>query len=447
MLQNSGVHRWSLKKRVTGTIICLCIYRLLACIPLPFIRMDVVTGMDQNNTLALFNLMTGGSMFKMTIGALGVSPYITASIFIHLMSVMSPSLQNLQKSGFIGRRRIQRMTVALSILTSLPTGLMLLQQYQAVGAVSSHEWYVSVVQLGLLIANGVLLSYMGMYIDDHLFGNGLSLILVTGIVSGLPTELGSAFAALNEGKTVVGQIMSDSMFVLLVLGLMLFMCWMLECGVNLPLVGSQKFIDDDEANMIQNVLPLRMLTTNVMPIILASSIFSLPLMLFQTSGEASWVYLFDMTKWFSAQTWWASFGVIIYFALICLFGRYAQLIDLNEVEMSETLRKSGFIIRGLSPGRETESFLKMWMGKLNRFGSIGLCVVALAPIVVGRLFNIPSISLLGTSLILIINIIRDTWNNYKIERHGLEYTQLLPILESKRKGDAFCLLEKARLNG
>ena len=446
-MQTSGIRQWSLKKRVIGTLLCLCIYRLLACIPLPFIRADVITGADHSEALALFNLMTGGSMFKMTIGALGVSPYITASIFIHLMSVLIPSLQNLQKSGFVGRRKVQQMTVILSIFTSLPTGLMLLRQYRAVGAVSSEEWYVPVTQLALLIANGVLLSYMGMHIDEHLFGNGLSLILVTGIVSSLPTEFGSAFAALNEGKTLAGQILSDSMFVLLVLGLMLFMCWMLECGINLPLVGSQKFIDDDEANMIQNVLPLRMLTTNIMPVILASSIFSLPLVFFPASTNASWVYLFDMTKWFSAETWWASVGVIVYFGLICVFGRYSQLIDLNEVEMSETLRKSGFIIRGLTPGRETESFLKMWMGKMNRFGSIGLCVVALSPIVVSKLFHIPSISLLGTSLILIISIIRDTWQNYKIECHGLEYVELLPILESKRKGDAFCLLEKARLNG
>ena len=445
-MQNSGVRRLSLNKRIAGTIVCLCIYRLLACIPLPFIRPEVINGTDQSGTLALFNLMTGGSMFKMTIGALGVSPYITASIFIHLLGVMLPSLQNLQKSGFVGRRKIQQMTVVLSIITSLPTGLMLLQQYRAVGAVSSDEWYVSVIQLVLLIANGVLLSYMGMYIDDHLFGNGLSLILVTGIVSGLPTELWSAFSALNEGKTVGGQILSDSMFVLLILGLMLFMCWMLECGINLPLVGSQKFVDDEESKMIRNVLPLRMLTTNVMPIILASSIFSLPLMWFQTDG-ASWVDLFNMTKWFTGETWWATFGIFIYFGLICLFGRYSQLIDLNEVEISETLRKAGFVIRGLSPGRETEAFLKMWMAKLNRSGSLGLCAVALAPVVVSKLFNIPSMSLLGTSLILIINIVRDTWTNYKIECHGREYTQLLPILESRRKGDAFCLLEKARLNG
>ena len=445
---NVNVGRFSFKKRVVLTIVCLIVYRLLSYIPLPFIRSDFVLASSQNTSFQLFNLVTGGNMFRMSIASLGVSPYITASIFLRLMSVLIPSVAELQKSGYVGQHKLHRLTVIFSAVTSLPHALLLTSQYRMRGALTEDTWYALVIQLVLLIGTGALLSYMGTYISEHLFGDGLSLILVTGILASLPSELGSAFTALNEGKTVFGQIISDTMFILIVGALIFFVCWMLYCGVNLPLVGSQKAVDDNDLINVQNVLPLRMLSTSVMPVIFASSLLSIPSLLFYSSGDGySWTMLFDMNKWFIGDPWWASFGVCIYFILICFFGRYSQMLELNEFEMSEALRTCGFVIRGVGPGRETEVFLKLWMGKLNKYGSIGLCIVAVLPIVIGRIFHIPSISLLGTSLILIIHIIKDMCWRYEVERHGETYLKLLPVLQNARKGEAFCLLEKARLNG
>lgn len=448
MSQGFNAGRMPIKKRIVGTILCLIIYRLLSYIPLPFIRTEYVMNTDQNATWGLFNLITGGNMFRMTVGSLGVSPYITASILVQFIGVLIPSVHELQKSGFVGQKKVKRLTVVFSIFTAFPNALMLTTQYKTNGALTTDVWYATVIQMVLLISCGVFLSYMGMYIDDHLFGNGLSLILVTGIVSSLPSELGSAFISLNDGKTLFGQVISDVMFVLLIGALMLFVCWMLDCGVNLPLAGSQKAIDENDSLAVQNVLPLRMLSTSVMPVIFASSFLSIPNLLFYSSdGGQSWVDLFNMNKWFTSDPWWASFGVIIYFGFIFIFARYSQMIELNEVEIADNLHKAGFVIRGVSPGRETEAFLKLWMGKLNKFGSLGLCAVAIIPVVVSRIFNIPSVSLLGTSLILLIHVIKDTWWSYRVEQHGQEYLKLLPVLCSRRKGEAFCLLEKARLNG
>ena len=448
MLERLNTGRLSIKKRIIGTIACLIIYRLLSHVPLPFIRAEYTMNTNQNSALGLFNLITGGNMFRMTVASLGVSPYITASIFVQLLGVLVPSVQNLQKSGFVGQRKLKRLTVIISMFTSLPNALMLTNQYRLSGALTTDAWYAFVIQVGLLICCGMFLSYMGMYIDDHFFGNGLSLILITGIVSSLPSELGGAFASLNEGKTLFGQIISDVMFVVLVGALILFVCWMLSCGVNLPLAGSQKAVDENDLINVQNVLPLKMLSTSVMPVIFASSVLSIPTLLFYTSaGRDSWVALFDINRWFVAESWWSSFGILIYFMLIFMFSRYSQLVELNESEIARSLHESGFVICGVSPGRETEACLKLWMGKLNKMGSLGLCVVAVIPIIVSRIFNIPSISLLGTSLILLIHVIKDTWWAYRIEKHGQSYLKLLPILDSRRKGEAFCLLEKARLNG
>lgn len=445
MSSGIGYSRLSLKKKILGTCLCLLLYRLLSYVPLPFIERTAVLDTNQTSALGLFNLMTGGNMFQMSIGSLGVAPYITASIFVQMLAVLIPSVYSLQKTGFVGHQKLHRLTVLVSCFTSLPNTLFLLNQYKTWGVLTSDAWYVPVIQGGLLILTGMFFSYMGMYIEEHFFGSGLSLILITGIVSSLPQEIGSAYTALNEGKTVVGQILSDTMFVILIGALALFVCWMLSCGMNLPLIGSQKITDDEYLLDIQNVLPLRMLSTSVMPVIFASSILGLPAVLFASEDPNSWICMFNMNRWFTADPWWASCGVLVYFLLIFMFGRYAQMVELNEVEIAESLRKSGFVIQGVGPGRETEVYLKVCMNKLNKMGSAGLCLVAVVPVVISRMFNVPSISLLGTSLILIIHVMSDLLRSYQVERRGQAYVKLLSVFSAHRKGEAFCLLEKARL--
>lgn len=445
MSESLGVTRLSLKKRIIGTIVCILLYRLLANIPLPFVDMQLLAESSTNSSLNLLSLVVGGNMSKATFGALGVLPYITASILVQLVGIMIPSIHELQKSGFVGQQKIKKLTVYLSFLTAVPNALILHTRYQGSQVLLSDAWYVLAIHVVLLMATSGFLSLMGMYIDDHFFGNGMSLILVSGIVAVLPSEFTSAFAVLNEGKTIGGQILSDSMFVMLIVMLMIFVCWLLECHVDLPLVGSQKAVDEDALLMVRNVLPLRVLSTSVMPVVFASSMFSLPLS-FAQSADYPWLSLFDMSKWFTLETWWASFGSVIYFCMICLFSRYAQMVELNETEIADNLRKAGFVIQGVGPGRETELLLRIWMRKLNKMGSVGLAVVSILPVLLSHLFGLPSISLLGTSLILLIHVMRDLLLMYRVEFRGQTYLKLLPILVSHRKGEAFCLLEKVRLN-
>ena len=440
----------SLPLRIFGTIMCIVLYRMLSSIPLPYVNGDYIRDLfGSDSSLGMLNLLTGGNLAQMSIAALGISPYITASIFLQLASVLVPGLAALQKDGFVGQKKFQQITVILSCFIAVFSGSMLVLNYRSAGLLISQEWYVAVIPICFLVASSTLLSLLGKIIDDHLFGNGISLFLLAGIVCNLPSSLSSSITTVREiGADSIGEYPAVGLFIVLLMVMFMFTCWMYACELRVPLMYSHKAVTKMDIVEDSSVLPLKMLSSSVMPVIFASSVLAFPSLVQLFLGKQwSVLRIFNTSNWLKADDPFASIGIIIYFGLIFFFSRYSQSLNVNEVEVSENLRKSGCVIQGVAQGRETELYLKDQFSKLNRMGSICLCLVSFLPILFSNVFHIGSIALIGTSLILLVSIVQDTWYNWKVEHKGQSYLACVPTLNSSRRNRDFdfCLLEKAEV--
>ena len=440
----------SLPLRIFGTIMCIVLYRAMSSVPLPYVNGEYIRNMfGSDSSLGMLNLLTGGNLSQMSIAALGISPYITASIFLQLASVLIPSLAALQKDGFVGQKKFQQVTVILSCFIAVFSGAMLIINYRSAGLLISQEWYATVIPICFLVGSSTLLSLLGKLIDDHLFGNGISLFLLAGIVCNLPSSLSSSITTVRSIGAVSGhEYLSLGLFIALLLVMFVFTCWMYACELRLPLMYSHKAVTNMDIVEDSSVLPLKMLSSSVMPVIFASSVLAFPSLVQLFLGK-QWVILriFNTQSWLKVDDPFASIGIVIYFGLIFFFSRYSQTLNVNEVEVSDNLRKSGCVIKGVAQGRETELYLKDKFSKLNTMGSFCLCLVSFLPILFSNVFGIGSIALLGTSLILIVSIVQDTWYNWKVEHKGQSYLACVPVLSTTRRNrdSDFCLLERAEV--
>ena len=440
----------SLAKRVIGSILFLLIYRLLCCIPLPFTDVNAFfAGSGLGESFGVLNILTGGALSRVSIAGLGISPYISASIFIQIFGIVIPSIAELQRSGAIGRKKIKQLTIGLSIITSIVSSLGILNTYMSYGVFVRTDWVAMLVCTVIMALCSILFAFMGNYIDDELFGNGISLFLLAGILSNVPHEIANM---LTRAQSVSGKSSEYWIFVSIVvfvsLVMLIFVNWLNYVERDVRLEYNHKSTSDNELVYENSVLPLKMLPNSVLPVIFASSflsVFSIIASLF--GGDAAWLRIFDMNKWLDFSDPVASIGLLIYFFMIFVFGYYTQLVNMNPIEVASNLKKSGAVIVGVAPGVETENYLKKYGGKLNFLGCFGLCILAALPIVMSRVFGVPSLSFLGTSLIIIVSVINDTWYTWKVEKRSARYIGYMKEMSEfkhERTANQFVLFSKVR---
>lgn len=437
-----GRSKWTLSGRIFGTLMCLVLYRLVSCVPLPFLDLAVVQDLYADSpSLSLLSLMTGGDVSRVSWAALGISPYISASIFIQLFAILIPPLASLQRDGAVGRKKMKSLTVELSCVFAAFTACGLMFNYRQSGILVSQAWYAFAVPVVILVLMALVFTWMGQMIDDRLFGNGISLFLLTGIVSSLPASLQAAGPALRN--MTVPSYVSIGCFAVLIVAVFGFVYFIQGCYAVYPVSYTQK-PSSDRLTKEASVLKLKLLSSSVMPVIFASAVLSVPDLIESVFGKTIvWLNVFRTSCWFDAQMPWASIGIPVYLLLIFGFTRYSQAITVSEVEMADQMRRAGCVLEGVAPGIETELFLKKEMQVLNTRGAFALCIVACLPIIAARVFQIPSVDLLGTSVILIVSVLADTWYAFRVEQKSSAYLFCLKQFRMKKRGlENFCLLNR-----
>lgn len=399
-----------LKKRLWFTLGCLVVYRLGTYIPLPGIDAEVMAqifAQQRGGILGMFNMFAGGALERMSIFALGILPYISASIIMQLMTAVSPTLEQLKKEGEVGRKKINQytryLTVALSAFQAygLAVGLEAMQGPSG-SAVIDPGWFFRATTVITIVGGTMFLMWLGEQITARGVGNGISLIIFTGIIANLP---GGLAALLELGRTGAMSALSIVVFILLALAVITFIVFMERAHrrilVQYPkrMVGGSRMVGGESSH-----LPVKLNISGVIPIIFASSLLLLPGTIGGFTGGRGPDWLLTITALLGPGQ---PLHMLLYAALIIFFAFFYTSIVFNPKETAENLRKHGGFIPGIRPGERTAQYLDYVITRLTVVGSIYLALVAILPEVLIAQYGVP-IFFGGTSLLIVVSVTMDT---------------------------------------
>ena len=410
----------SLKQKLLGTGLILIFYRLFAAMPLPYVDSAYRGG----TAFGFLSLLSGGSLETMSLMALGIGPYITASIVIQLLGIAIPSLGDLKKDAD-GREKLKKITIGVSILLALIEALGMMTGMKNNGYLISASMAAVLIPAVLLMLGSCALSLAAWLIDERFFGNGTSLILSAGILSHYVSDGALLAAVISYGKKTGFAVLFLITAAALLFVLFLYTVLINSCEKRLPVAYSAKLGASKFTGGNRNHIPLKLLTGGVMPVIFASTLVSLPSLIGMLSGkDFMWLSFFDMGMWLKAP-WWPSAGFVLYLGLILIFGYVCQIFYQNPAELAENLKKSGASIPGVRPGKPTADYLAGQMKWLTLLGGLCLCVTAAVPVVISAGTGLSGLSFLGTSILIVVGTVKDTFDAYRTERPVKLYKKLL----------------------
>lgn len=424
----------SFRQRFFLTIFILIVYRMCSHIPLPFVDNSYIQSLIQSNgSLGLLNAMTGGNLSNMSIVALGITPFITASIVLQLLGVLLPSLAEIQKDGAVGRDKFRRITIGLSVVLGFLQSFFMMVGYGKQGVLSVYTWYSILIPTLIMTVSVFAVAFVGEYISNHLFGNGTSLILVTGILFEYLSDGQALYQVITINKSLGQQIVSCIAAVVVLCLLFSFTVWLNVCEKRIYVNHCVKMCCGRMMKS-QSVIPLKLIGGSVVPVIFASSILTVPALIQMfTHTDVKWLHIFNTSRWLSMDEWWANIGIVLYFCMIIGFSYYYQNLNLNEREIADNLKRAGSTIRGVRPGKETALYLHRNMKYLTFFGGVGLCIVAFVPIVLSHVLGISNLSFLGTSIIIVVSTIDETYKKYQTEQFSLGYSHRVGSIRRKKR--------------
>ncbi len=400
-----------LRKRILITLIGLGVFCLGTNITIPWAK----TVYEELGFLEIFNLMSGGGLKQFSIFALGVSPYITASIITQLLQMdILPYFKELKEQGYTGRQKINRITRYLGIVFAF------LQAYAfTIFYMGSGDVLVMLKTSLIMTAGTALLLWIGDEITNKGIGNGQSLMIMAGIIQSTPTMFKAAFESfVTAGKysTTVGSLLF-ALFILIYLIVIIGIVWVELAERRIPIQYANRTTSAYGGR--QNFLPIKINSAGVMPVIFASIIVTIPVTVAQFAKKQA--ILDFMEKWISNTS---ITGFILYIVLIFFFGYFYTYLSMNPEEMSKNLNESGGYIPGVRPGSDTSSYITKTLGRLTVVGSLFLAVLAGLPIVYSAIFKLPSsVTLGGTGLLIVVGVAIETYKQIESNLVNKNYTK------------------------
>ena len=425
---------WAVKdvrSKILFTGLILLIYRLGAAVPVPYISSNVMQSFSQvygGTILEYLNLLSGSALSQATVLALGISPYITASIVLQLLTVAIPPLQRMSKEED-GKKKIAQITrivtVVLAIITAIAYYRILVGQ-RWLTPTDLPEWFRAIIIIACFTAGSSIVMWLGEKINEHGIGNGISMILFANILSRLPhiiLGLWNLFLGFRDlfvkhkmytaAATAVAAVIA-LVGIVAVIAIIALIIFITNSERRIPVVYSKRVIGRKMYGGQNTNLPLKLNMSGVMPIIFASSIVSLPATIFTLLGYSknSEGFIGALLKTFEATS---PLYIIIYIALIIAFSYFYILISFDPVEVSNNLKKNGGSVLGIRPGAPTTAYIKRILNRITFIGAIFLSIVAGLPLIINAIASAAKFTALsgiafgGSSLLIVIGVALETY--------------------------------------
>lgn len=408
----------TLRRRILFTLGLLVVTRVLAIIPIPGIdALRLESLLSGSEFLNLLNLFSGGGLSNLSIVMLGVGPYITASIIMQLMTVMSPSMKAMhQEEGEAGRRRFAQYSRLLTVPLGLIQGYAFIKLLQSQGVLGQLSFEVLALDILIILAGSMLLMWLGELITEFGVGNGVSLIIFAGIVTQLPAVLGQLLFTYDPSQLPV---------YLLGLVVSLIVTWgvvvVTEAERPIPITYSKQVRGGRTFGGVSTYLPLRINQAGVIPIIFALSILLFPQMIFQFLSQSTVAFLASASRTaleLLANNW---FYTISYFILVVIFTYFYTAVTFDPDNVSTNLQKSGAFIPGVRPGLSTADYISRVLTRLTLVGALFLGFIAVLPLILRSLTGIESIAVGGTALLIVVSVVIDLVKKIDAQVSAREY--------------------------
>ena len=414
-----------LQKKMLFTLFIVLLYRLGACICVPYVSPDISTSFESlygSSVLGLMSILSGGAMQYATLFALSVSPYITASIVIQLLTIAIPALERWAKDGANGQKKIAALTryvtIALALVTSYGYSMLLKSQ----GWLVKSNWFAMLVINASFCAGAALVMWLAELINERGIGNGISIILFANIVATLPGMVLSMWDGIIMNGIyhwAIGIVIAIAVLAVVVATIG-FVVWVTNSERRIPIQYAKRVVGRKMYGGQATNLPIKLNMTGVMPIIFASSIVSIPATItaFMSNQESGFVKFVE--NFFSPTTWPY---LVVYLLLIIAFSYFYVMISFNPIEVANNIAANGGSVRGMRPGRPTVQYIQKILKRVTLIGAFFLCIVAGLPMLVTVVttaigtFNptlaqkLPDLSILtfgGSSLLIVVGVALET---------------------------------------
>ncbi len=406
-----------IRKKLGYTFLMLIVIRLGSQLPTPGVDSTYIQDFFAKNSgeaFNLFNAFTGGSFEQMSIFALSITPYITSSIIMQLLTIAIPKLEEMQKDGEDGRKKIVAITRYLTVGLALMQSTALSVGFGRQGLLKEFNFVNAAIVVLTLTAGSAFLMWIGERITEKGVGNGISIVLVINIISRIPSDLTTLYTQFMSGKSIANAGLAAVIIIAIILILVVFVVILQDAERRIAVQYSQKVLGRRTYGGQSTHIPLKVNTAGVIPIIFASSLMQFPIVIATFAGKGNGTGIgseilrgLNQGNWCNPQLLKYSWGLILYIVLTVFFAYFYTSITFNPLEIANNMKKNGGFIPGIRPGRPTVEYLTNILNYIIFIGACGLILVQIIPIFFNGWLG-ASVSFGGTSLIIIVSVILET---------------------------------------
>ena len=407
-----------IRRRLFYVLLMLVVVRIGTQLPVPGVNSDFFKEWFESQTGDAFNFLdafTGGSFSSFSIFALNITPYITSSIIIQLLTIAIPALEEMQKDGEDGRKKLVALTRYVTVALALLEGVAMTIGFGRQGLITDMNAISVIVVIASLTAGSAFLMWVGEQINEKGIGNGISIVLIINIVSRIPSDLVSLFETFVKGKTIARGALAMLIIAAIIIGMVVLVVFLYDAIRRIPVQYSKKMQGRKMFGGQSTNIPLKVNTAGVMPVIFASTLMSLPNIIASFAGYqgtgigAQILNTLNSNNWFSLTNPVYSIGLVIYIVLLIFFAYFYTSITFNPLEVADNMKKQGGFIPGIRPGKPTVDYLQNVLNYIIFIGAVGLTIIAVIPFFFNGVFG-ADVSFGGTSLIIVVSVVLETMN-------------------------------------
>lgn len=407
-----------IRKGLIFTFLMLIVIRLGSLIPIPGINgaelSKFMFNLDSTGAFNFFNAMTGGSFETMSVFALSITPYITSSIIMQLMTIAIPKLEEMQKDGEEGRKKIAEITRYVTVALALGESIAMAIGFGRSGYLIDYNFASVLVVVAALTAGSAFLMWIGEQITTYGVGNGISIVLVINILSSIPNDMVKLFTQFVSGKKIAQAALAAAIIIAVILITIVLVVILQDAERRIPVQYSKKMVGRKQYGGQSTHIPMKVNTAGVIPVIFASSLLQFPIVIASIIGKGNGTGIgshilmgMNANNWCNPEQPLYSIGLVVYILMIVFFAYFYTSLTFNPLEIADNMKKNGGFVPGIRPGKPTTEFLQNILKYIIFIGAVGLIIVSLIPIVFNGVFG-ASVSFGGTSLIIIVGVILET---------------------------------------
>ena len=408
-----------MRRKLLYLIWMIFVIRIGSQLPVPGVDSDFFKQWFESNTGDAFNFFdafTGGSFTQMSIFALNITPYITSSIIIQLLTIAIPALEEMQRDGEEGRKKLTAITRYVTVGLALFESVAMAIGFGRQGMIPNMSFLKGIVVVASLTAGSAMLMWLGERITEKGIGNGISIVLTINIVSRIPSDMSLLYENFVKGKTIAKGMLAACIIAVIILVVVVLVLILNGAERRIPVQYSKKMVGRKMMGGQSTNIPLKVNTAGVIPVIFASSIMSFPSIIAQFAGKGNGTGIgSEILRGLSSNNWCNpsqiqySWGLIVYVVLCVFFAYFYTSITFNPLEVADNIKKQGGFIPGIRPGKPTSDYLTKILNYIIFIGAVGLVIVAVIPFFFNGVFG-ANVSFGGTSIIIIVGVILETVN-------------------------------------